>query len=120
MRAQLIVRFVSRKRARRCSRALSENAAGRADVNRVEIIPIFNFRAIGVAQFLVEILLLGQRLIIGNFERDMVARAGAETPAAGGPVRFVNENESLGRSAGSNLEAMIVAVLTGLAESERV
>src|SRR5690348_13390335 len=48
----------------------------------------------------------------------MVTRACAKSPTAGRLVRFVNKNERLGRTAGSNFEAMIRAVFTGLAKSE--
>src|ERR1700675_1645549 len=48
----------------------------------------------------------------------MVASAGAKPPTPGRLVRFVTKKESLRSAAGPDFEAMICAVLAGLAKSE--
>ena len=83
MRAQLFVGFVSRESTGGIGGAFGENAARGTDIDGMEVIPILDLRAIRVAQFFVQILLFGQRLIIGDFQRDMVTGAGAKSPAPG-------------------------------------
>src|SRR5206468_8684284 len=55
-----------------------------------------------------------------DVEREMVARAGAESPAAGRAVRLVVQDERFSRTAGANLEPVIRTVSPGLPESERL
>jgi hypothetical protein len=59
----------------------------------MEVIPIFDFGAIGVAQLFVNALLLGQTFVGAGIERDVMAAAGAKSPASRRTVRLVQQND---------------------------
>lgn len=90
--AELVEGFVPRETARRSCGALDENAARRADVDRMEVITILDLGAIGVAEFLVQSLLLGQRLVVRHIQRHVMRGACAESPAAARPRWLVQQN----------------------------
>src|SRR5439155_21524746 len=84
----------------------------------MEVISILDLGAVRVAELLVQVLLLRERLVGPDVERQMVTRAGAESPAARPAVRFMEEHQRFGRAARPNLEPMIGTVDTGLPEAE--
>jgi len=86
----------------------------------VEVEAILDFGAVGVAQLVVEVLLLRERLVGADVERQMVSGARAESPATRRAIGFVLQHECFRRAAVSHFETVIRAVDAGLAESERV
>src|SRR5580693_6330252 len=118
MRTQLAERFVSREPTRGIRGALHENAARGAHVNRMKIVPILDLGAIGIAEFFVKCLLPGERLVVGHIERDVMRGARAESPTARWTSRLMQQDQSLSRATGANLESMIRAVHAGLAEAQ--
>src|SRR2546425_9769173 len=86
----------------------------------MEVIPVLDLRAVGVAELFVQVLLLGEPLVGADVEREMMCRAGAEAPAARRAVRLVVEHQRFRRAAGMHFESMIRAVSARLAKSQRV
>ena len=101
-------------------RALHQNPAGAAAVNRVEVVAVLDLRAIGVAQLFVDALLFGQLFVALQIHGDVVRRAGAEDPAPRRAVGLVHQSDGLGSAAAGDFEAMQIAVRAGLLESQRV
>src|SRR5262249_46317993 len=117
---ELVGRLVTRKPARGGRGALDQDSARAAAIDRMEVIAILDLRAIGIAEFFVEVFLLGQVFVRAGVERHVVAGSRAEGPASGGFVRFMNQDHGTIRAAGADLEAMEILLDTGLLESERV
>src|SRR5581483_6638856 len=119
-RAELIEGFVARETAFGCRGALHQDPAGATAVNRVEVIAVFDFGAIGVAELVVDALLLGQGFIARDVERHVVRRAFTEDPASLWFFRLVMQNDSPGRAAGTDFEPRERPFLAGPLEAEGI
>ena len=120
LRAELLRRFVLIEPAGDVRRALDEDAAGRADIHRVEVEAVLDLGRVGVPELLVDRLLLHERLVRLDVEGDVMRRPGAEAPASGIPVRFVVQIHDPAGAGAWNFESMIRAVDSDLPEAERV
>ena len=79
---------------------------------------VFDLGGVRVAQLFVDRFLTGERLIIGAPERDVVMGARAESPASRRTIGFLKKRYSFIRASGSRFEAMILAIRTGLPETQ--
>ena len=86
----------------------------------MEIVTVFNLRAIGIAQFFVNALLFRQGFIIGHVHRDVMGAARAEGPAAARFVGLVQQRDGPSRTTASNLKTMKIALNPGFAETQSV
>src|ERR1700733_13131431 len=86
----------------------------------MEVHAVFDFRGVRVTELLVNPLLLGELLVVFDFERHVMRRTGAENPAARRTIRFMQQRHGLGRAALADFEAVIGALLPGLLESQCV
>src|SRR5208337_3445943 len=117
--SQRVVRLVARESTLGCGRALHQNPARAAAIDRVEIVAILDFGAIGVAELFVKAFLLGKSFVGPGIQRDVMAGARAESPASRRTVRLMQQNDSLIRPAAVQFQAMIIALHAGLLESQR-
>src|SRR5215471_2275163 len=102
--------FVLQEPARYVAAALDQNATGTAAIHRVEVKAVLNFGRVRVSQFFVNRLLLGQSNVVGAPERDMVMRAGAESPASSRTIRLMLQRDGLVRTARAGFEPVITSV----------
>src|SRR5665213_2072683 len=116
---QFVGRLVLGKAFGDGGRALNENSARRAAIDRMKVLPVFDLGAIGVAELFVPGLLLSEFLVVRNVQRHMMRRAYAEDPAALLQIRLVLKDDRAVRAALTDFKAMIGAFLTSLAEAER-
>src|SRR6185437_5428877 len=118
--AELVSRFIHGESIGHRGGTFNQNSARAAAIDRLEIHAVFYFRTIGVTQLVINTLLLGELLVIFNFEGHVMRRAGSEDPTAGRTIGLVEEGDRLGGTAFSNFEAVIGALLAGFAETESV
>src|SRR6187399_3598717 len=86
----------------------------------MEVVAVLDLRTVGVAEFLVQPLLLGERVIALDLEGDVMPGAGAESPAALIAIRFVMQNQRLDGTTVADFEAVIRPLRTRLAKAERL
>ena len=102
------------------TRALHEDATWRPHIHRIKVVSILNVRGVGVAQLLVNRFLLCEFLLAVHCQGDVMYCARAESPVSGGTIGLVLEDQGFSRTAGTDLETVILAFLTGLTETKCV
>src|SRR5579871_189163 len=118
--SQLFHGLVAGEGSGRGGGALHQNSSWAAAVDGVEVISILDLRTVGIAELLVDSLLLGQLFVALEIHGDVVGRAGSEGPASGRAVGFVYQGDGLGRSTRAYFKTMIIDVDSGFAEAEGV
>src|SRR5213076_1809119 len=79
-----------------------------------------SFRCVRETQFLVDRLLLRQRVVCFDVERDVMGRAGAKAPASSRPLRFEVQVDDAPGTGSLHFEPMVRTIDADLAEPERV
>src|ERR1700733_3496321 len=115
---QMLFVFVAEEPFSLAACAFDQDPSRRPGVHRIKVIAVLDVGCVGVAQLLVDSLLLFQFFVAVHGQGDVMHCPGSKAPASGGAIGIVFKDQSLSWTAGTHLEAVKLAFVPGLAETQ--